>query len=98
MIEPKITHQADAEGGRYSIDTPHGRAELDYEIMDGGAIAIMRTYSPPAARGRGLARILVERAVSDAAEKGVKVVPECSYAARLFDARADWADIRALSA
>lgn len=95
MIEPRIAHQEGAEGGRYSIDTPHGRAELDYEFTQAGTIAIMRTYSPPAARGRGLARILVERAVSDAAAKGVKIVPECSYAAKLFDERAEWAGFRA---
>ncbi len=95
MIEPKVTHQEGAEGGRYFIDTAHGRAELDYERTDTGHVAIMRTYSPPAARGRGLARILVERAVADAAARGEKVVPECSYAARLFDDRPDWARLRA---
>ena len=94
MIAPKITHQNTAEGGRYSIETAHGRAELDYETTEAGAMAIMRTYSPPAARGRGLARLLLERAVQDAAARGVKVAPECSYAARLFDERGDWAELR----
>lgn len=94
MIEPRITHQHHAEGGRYAIDTAHGPAELDYDITESGDVAIMHTYSPPAARGRGLARILVERAVADAAAKGVKVAPECSYAARLFDERPDWARLR----
>lgn len=94
MIEPRITHQSVAEGGRYFIDTAHGRAELDYETAEDGTMAIMRTYSPPAARGRGLARSLVERAVADAAARGVKVVPECSYAAKMFDTRAEWAGLR----
>lgn len=96
MIEPRITHQTSAEGGRYFIDTAHGRAELDYERTEAGEVAIMRTYSPPAARGRGLARVLVERAVADAAARGDKVLPECSYAAKLFDERPDWARLRVL--
>ncbi|MBY0423166.1 MAG: N-acetyltransferase [Parvularculaceae bacterium] len=95
MSESKIVLHATAEGGRYAIETPHGRAELDYEVNADGDVVIIHTYSPPAARGRGLARQLVERAVADAREKGVKVAPECSYAARLFSERADWASLRA---
>lgn len=95
MDEPKITHLPSDDSGKYFIDTPHGRAELDYDLTAEGDLAIMHTYSPPAARGRGLARILVERAVADAAAKGLKVVPECSYAERLFRERADWAALKA---
>ena len=95
MLEPKITLSENAEGGRYAIETAHGRAELDFELTAEGDVAIMHTYSPPAARGRGLARALVERAVSDAAARGRKIVPECSYAARLFDERSEWSALRA---
>lgn len=95
MSEPKILRQTTEDGGRYSIDTPHGRAELDYELTPEGHVAIIHTYSPPAARGRGLARLLVERAVADAKEKGVKVAPECSYAERLFGERPEWSTLRA---
>lgn len=93
MSEPKITLQENGEGGRYAIETAHGRAELDFDLA-GDVVTILHTYSPPAARGRGLARALVERAVADAASRGRKVVPECSYAARLFDEHADWAALR----
>jgi hypothetical protein len=56
---------------------------------------VLRTYVPPAARGRGIAQRLVERAVEEAQRRGAKVDPECSYAARLFDRHPDWKQLRA---
>lgn len=91
----KIDHIKNEAGGKFSVATAHGSAALDYETGPGGEMVIMRTYVPPAARGRKLAETLVEAAVAAARAKGVRVDPECSFAARLFDRRAEWADLRA---
>lgn len=90
-----ITHERTGGRGRYRIETgADGEAVLDYVVRD-GVMAIMHTFSPPQARGQGLARRLVERAVEDAGAEGLRVAPVCSYAAALFDRRADWAQLRA---
>jgi predicted GNAT family acetyltransferase len=91
----RIDHQEKAGGGRFVSETPHGAAELVYETGADGELILLHTYVPPAARGRNLARALVEKAVETARQKSVKVDPECSYAARLFERHAEWADLRA---
>lgn len=83
------------DGGRYWIEAGDGSAELTYRSRGGGVIVIDHVYTPPEARGRGLGEALVERAVADAREWGLKIVPKCPYAARLFKERGEWRDVLA---
>lgn len=79
--------------GRYSIITSAGEAELVYSLDGDNCMIITHTYVPPAARGRAVAQRLVERAVADAATRGMKIVPQCSYVARLAERRKEWAHL-----
>ena len=44
-------------------------------------VNILHVIVKPAMRGQGIAAELVERVVRDAKEKGMSVIPTCSYAA-----------------
>lgn len=89
-----IIHDANEHGGRYWAKVEGGEAELTYRKRDDGVIVIDRTFTPPEARGGGIARHLTERAVDDARRLGLKIVPQCPYVARLFSERREWADLR----
>ncbi|MDI9644202.1 MAG: GNAT family N-acetyltransferase [Candidatus Verstraetearchaeota archaeon] len=58
-------------------------AELAYHV-EGGALYLDSTYTPDAFRGRGIGGRLIEAAVAYAKEKGLKIVPVCSFAAGYF--------------
>lgn len=95
MTMLEISLKAQESRGRYVVDNGAGAAELTYVIDNQNNMVIDHTYTPPAARGKGLALALVERAVADAAAAGRKVVPQCPYVARVFDDRPQWRAIRA---
>lgn len=76
--------------GRYSIETGAGEAELIYHLDSAGRMVISHTYVPPEARGREIALRLLERAVKDAKTRGLKILPQCSYAARVAERREEW--------
>lgn len=52
-----------------------------------GSFEILSTYVDPAARGRGIAGILMEMALEQAKETGLKIVSHCSYASAYLDKR-----------
>lgn len=94
--EPEILHHADATGGRYLIRLASGEeAEMTYQRQGEDVIVIDHTFVPVSARGQGLAEKLVKRGVADARATGVRIVPQCSYAAILFRRHPDWADLLA---
>jgi predicted GNAT family acetyltransferase len=73
-----VTHNQDL--GRYEAHVDGELAQLVYE-RDGDRIVMAHTLVPPAIEGRGVASALVARAVADAAEEQLTVVPACSYVA-----------------
>lgn len=88
-----IRHEANGTGGRFIAG--EGGAELIYRAA-GNLLVFEHTYVSPALRGRGLAEALVEAGVALARERGVRVVPACSYVDALFRRRpADFADVAA---
>lgn len=90
-----IGHDVNNEGGRYWAEVKGGSAELTYRNQGEGVIVIDHTFVPPAARGRDIAQRLVERVAADARTRGVKIIPQCSYADRLFKSRPDLEALRA---
>ena len=100
-----ITHHAQGQGGKYvaQLSDADETGYLEWEpkggLPDEGVASSVRvathTIVPQPIGGRGVAAQLVERLVSDAREKGFKIVPQCSYVATKFDENPDWADLRA---
>ncbi|WP_448577985.1 GNAT family N-acetyltransferase [Thermosphaera sp.] len=59
------------------------KAFLRYHVENGSMI-LLETYTPPAFRGQGVAKRLVEYALELAKQKGLSIVPICSYAIYFF--------------
>ena len=76
------------------IDGVAAKAELTWKARDDLRIAD-HTFTPPAARGRGIALMLVEALVADARADGFKVLPQCPYVVNAFNRNPGWADVRA---
>ncbi len=70
-------------------------AVLSYSILNGQTIIIDSTVVPDAWRGKGAGKALVERAVTDARERGVKIVPLCPFAKAQIERHPEWRDVLA---
>jgi len=77
-----ITVTRDDDASRYEIhsdETLAGFAEFE---LRPSAIRFIHTEIDPAFQGQGLAGILAERALTDAAASGDAIVPLCPYIAK----------------
>ena len=90
-----IAREENAGRGRYVMYVGAEQVTLTYFRAAERVMAIDHTYTPPGLRGRGLAKVLVERAIADARAASEKVDPICPYVAVLFDRTPEWADLRA---
>jgi hypothetical protein len=86
---------ADGRGGQYWIRLPEGEATLVYRWQADDLVSADRTFTPPAARGRGAAAALVARLVADARKEKFMIRPTCPYVALWFDRNPDADDVRA---
>lgn len=81
-----IRHEDRGRGGLFVAGEGEDRAELTYSpagIQD--AWVFDHTYVPEKLRGQGIAKKLLDFAVGFAREKGMKVVPACSYVRAEFE-------------
>ena len=96
-----ITHEVQGQGGRYVAHLADSDQSgfLEWEpkeaIRQDDVRIATHTVVPSEIGGRGVAARLVDQLVSDAREKGFKIVPQCSYVARKFDENPDWSDLKA---
>ncbi len=88
-----IQHEQRGDAGRYWALAGDGEAELTYKIR-GEVMVIDHTFTPVEARGKNIARQLVERAIDDAQAQGFRVDPQCPYVDKLFQRRPEWAPLR----
>lgn len=70
--------------GEFAVEEPAGsksylRYRYSASIMD-----ITSTYTPPAARGRGTARMLADAAFQHARQQQWRIKPTCSYIAETY--------------
>lgn len=97
MAELEITTEDHGDKGAYYADVEGTAvpAELTWRLRSEGVRVANHTFTPPEARGKGIARKLVDALIADARDQGFKIVPTCPYVANLFDKNPDWADLRA---
>ncbi|MYZ49057.1 GNAT family N-acetyltransferase [Propylenella binzhouense] len=95
MAEAEIAREGDRERGRYSLALEGGTAELTFRSAGDGIRVIEHTGVPRSLRGRGIGTRLVARAVEDARREGVRIRPDCPFAAAIFAQRPDYQDLRA---
>ncbi|MDH7452447.1 GNAT family N-acetyltransferase [Luteimonas composti] len=79
-------------GQGFHIDLDGHRAVLDYTLGD-GRMRITHTGVPTELRGRGIAGQLVRAAFDHARAQGLRVVPQCEYAAAWLERHPGYADL-----
>ena len=67
------------ERHRFEADVDGELAHLDYEPVGDDTLDYQHTWTPPAARGRGIGRAMVRYALRYAREHGKKVIPNCPF-------------------
>lgn len=77
-----ITVTRNDDESRYEIRTNGNLAGYAEYQLRPGAIRFIHTELDPAFQGQGLAGILAERALTDAAASGDAIVPLCPYIAK----------------
>lgn len=81
-----------ATRGRYHIALAPGfEAEMTFSKAANGNITIDHTGVPSEFGGRGIAALLVNRAIADAQSEGFKITPVCSYVVAQFKRHPEWA-------
>jgi predicted GNAT family acetyltransferase len=88
-----INREDRATGGVYRLARDGGVAEMTFSRAGSSMIIIDHTEVPEALRGRGIGDALVARAVADAREAGIKIVPLCPFAAAQFRKHPEFADV-----
>lgn len=89
---PTATH--DTDGSRFVVRVPEGTAYLTYRMRDETTLDALSTFTPPEARGQGLAGIVTRAALDHARAEGLKVVPSCWYVDGWIDRNPEYADLR----
>jgi len=72
--------QHNAATHRFEVELGGRLAVAEYRL-DGGRVVFTHTFVPPELRGRGIAELLVRRALAWAKAEKLPVVPACSYVA-----------------
>lgn len=75
--EPTLTH--DAQAHRYEAHLAGARVGTAEYVRDGDVLTFTHTVVDPAQRGKGVAGRLIAFAMRDVADRGERIVPQCSY-------------------
>lgn len=68
-------------------------AEMDYSWSGTDRILVTHTEVSDVLKGKGAGKQLVAKSVEFAREKGIKIVPLCSFARRVFDTVKEYSDV-----
>ena len=98
--ESEIKRVETANGGEYAIMIAGSArpATLTWQRRerDGTPVRLVdHTFTPPEARGQGLAGKLVQAIVDDAREQGFRIAPQCPYVVAAFARHPEWVDVKA---
>jgi len=80
--EPRVVDNTARQ--RFELETEYGTAFADYHV-DSETITFPHTVVPRAAEGRGVGSKLIAAALAAARERGLTVVPLCSFVAAYIE-------------
>lgn len=83
VTDLEIHHDTDEH--RFWADVDGGRAVLDYEPVGEDKLDYQHTFTPPEARGHGIARAIVKHALRYADEQGKEVIPTCPFVRKVLE-------------
>lgn len=90
---PIRLHLEDTEG-RFVADDAQGQlGEMTFRREPDGTVVVEHTRVDERGRGRGIGRALFDALVRWARAERVAVVPQCSFAARLFESVPEARDV-----
>lgn len=92
-MQAEITLEDSGSKGRYVVRQDGAEAEMTFTRVGKSQLIIDHTGVPDAFRGQGIGARLVARAVEDAREAGLKIIPLCPFAAAQFRRHPEWADV-----
>jgi predicted GNAT family acetyltransferase len=70
---------------RFTCDTDGHVTYLAYRRIGDRQVELYSTFTPPAARGRGIAARVVEEALHWAEANGLEVIPSCWFVAEYIE-------------
>lgn len=79
---------------RYEFVTPEGTALAAYQLR-GDVIAFTHTEVPEELEGQGIGGALIEGALDDVRERGLVVLPLCSFVRHYVETHAEVQDLLA---
>ena len=80
---------------RFVVRTPEGEGQLTYREPREGVVDLTHTHVDRSLRGQGVAEALVEAAFAYARERGLRVVPSCSFVKGWVEKNPDQQDVLA---
>ena len=86
-----VFEEAEKQAAAYDGDKPIG--ECQYNVDRTGKWVIVHTGVRPEYNGRGIAKRLVECIIAAARERGIKILPVCSYAQRMISGKDEYKDV-----
>lgn len=81
-----------AERHRFEVVEDGHLARANY-VINGDVITFTHTIVPPALEGRGIASRLIRHGLSEARDRGLRVVPQCPFVAAYIRKHPEWADL-----
>lgn len=81
------------EKQRFELAEQGHLAVAEYRLHD-GVMAFTHTLVPPALQGMGVGSRLIEGALAQARDRGLKVDPQCQFVAAHIAKHAEWRDLR----
>lgn len=90
-----ITLQQDKVAGRYvaKVEGFEGEAEMTFQQPTDAIMIIDHTRVPEAMGGRGIAKAMARHAVADARDKGLTIIPNCSFVRAQAKKHPEWSDV-----
>lgn len=76
------------EQNRFVLRDESDEVVVEYELGPGRKVNFSRTYTPERLRGRGLARVVADRALAWARLNDLRIDASCSYIQHLLQRRA----------
>lgn len=89
-----VQNQEEETKGSYFILADEQKvSEMTYSIAGTDRIIIDHTEVNDVFRGSGLGELMVKKAVEDAREKGISIVPLCPFARSVFNKNEELRDV-----
>lgn len=91
-MDPDVTDNRDRS--RFELEVEGHTAFAAYTI-DGNVITFTHTVVPAALEGRGIASRLIQHALTDVRDRGLRVIAQCPFVAAYIRKHAEWAELLA---